>query len=221
MWRTGGRRDPLIEQLLTPLARPGATVIIYRWRHELSITIAIGAGLATSLTWLGIGLTLAVLGALAGLTLLASLSPEVRQFAAARAWCVITPHRVRTCFAQAWIQNRAGQVPAVIRATAQPFGERVLVWCRAGTSYADIESAGELLAAACWAVDVVVSRSSRFAQIVYVDVIRRPRWHGASGTEPGPAPADQDAPPSPWADEGPDRRRLYGLSGDDDWHDAA
>ena len=220
MWRTGGRRDPLIEQLLTPLARPSATVIIYRWRHETSITLAIVAGLATSISWLGVGLTLAVLGALAGLTVLASLSREVRQFAAARAWCVITPHRVRTCFAQAWIQNRAGQVPAFIRATAQPFGERVLVWCRAGTSYADIESACELLASACWAVDVDVSRSSRFAQIVYVDVIRRPRWHGVSRTEPGPAPADQDAPP-PWIDEGPDRRRLYGLSGDDDWHDAA
>jgi|SRR5215469_5252727 len=198
IWRLGGRRDPLIEQLLTPPIRPPATVLVYRWRYELMIVTALLTGLATSVSWVGVGKTLAGLGALAALAVLAMLSSEVRQFAAARAWCIITPHRVRTCFAQAWIQNRAGQTPAVIGASAKPFGERVMVWCRAGTSYGDVEASSELLAAACWAAAAVVSRSGRFAQLVYIDVIRRPQWPTTTVAEPGTFAADQDMPPESW-----------------------
>jgi hypothetical protein len=192
--RFRGRRDLGLGPALTPLSRAGLALIALRWRHEFAMAGAIAAAISASVYWAGHGQTTTVLVALAtaaGLTSVAATRPEVRQIVAARAWCIITPHRVRTCFAQAWIYNRAGQVPAVLRARAMPFGERVLVWCRAGTSFEDIESACELLAAACWAIDVTATRSSRYAQVVYVDVIRRPVEHAA--TEAGDDNNRQDA----------------------------
>ena len=167
------------------------------------------SGLATALTGLAVAAALAAL---------AATRPGFRSFVAARAWCVITPHRVRTCFAQAWVHNRAGQIPAVLRTTAQPFGERVLLWCRAGTSFEDIESVLGLLAAACWAVDVIASRRGERAHLVYLDVIRRPQWEAKPAA--GPGPADSEVPPWPWSGPGPDWRRLSGQP-DEGGHDAA
>jgi hypothetical protein len=172
---------------MTPLARPGLVVVGYRWRYEIAFVVIAMGGFAIVASWAGLARTL--LG-LAGLPLLAGVTatrPAARRWMAARLWCVITPHRVRTCFAQAWINNRAGQIPAVVRTTAKPFGERVAVWCRPGTSFEDIESACDLLASACWSVDVVSTRSSRFAQLVYLDVIRRPDRLAQSGAPTGPA----------------------------------
>jgi hypothetical protein len=198
---------------MTPLARPGMFVVVYRWRYEIAFIVIATGGFATMVSWVGLARTL--LG-LAGLPLMAGLTatrPAARRWVAARLWCVITPHRVRTCFAQAWINNRAGQIPAVVRTTAQPFGERVAVWCRSGTSFEDIESARDLLAAACWSVDVVVTRSSQFAHLVYLDVIRRPDWLAEAGATKGRASAY--GTPQRWPGEGLDRWTALGGAGED------
>jgi len=212
----GGRRDLGLGPALVPLARPSLPVVAYRWRYEIGIVTAVLAGLAGA-WWAGPGPSLAGLAAVIATAEIAACIPEVRQFAAARAWCIITPHRVRACFAQAWVHNRAGKIPAVLRTTAQPFGERVLLWCRAGVSVDDIDSVCDLLAAACWAMEVVASRSSDRAQLVYLDVIRNPQREAAAAPEPGPA--DSGTQSWPWSGTGPDRR----LSGwpEDDGHDAA
>jgi hypothetical protein len=207
------RRDPGLAVGLTRLKRPSLLVIAFRWRHEIWITSVLLAGLALAVSWVGSSLTLVALGGLAVFAGLAATLPEVRRSAAARAWAIITPHRVRTCFAQAWVNNRAGQIPAVLRANAEPFGERVLVWCRAGTSFEDIASACDLLAATCWATEVIASRSNRYAHVVYLDVIRREQRQAGAGAEP-------EVPPRPRPDEEPERPPLFGLP-TDDWHDAA
>jgi len=212
-----GRRDLSFGSALAPLSRPGPLLVAYRWRYELGIVCVLLAG--TAAAWqAGPGPALAGLAVAAAVTALAATRPAFRSFAAARAWCVITPHRVRTCFAQAWVHNRAGQIPAVLRTAAQPFGERVLLWCRAGTSFEDIESVLGLLAAACWAVDVIASRRGNHAHLVYLDVIRRPQWEARP--DAGPGPADSDIPPWPWSDTGPDWRRLPDRP-DEGGHDAA
>jgi hypothetical protein len=209
----GSPREPGFGPSMTPLARPGMFVVVYRWRYEIAF-IVIGTGcLATLVSFVGLARTL--LG-LAGLPLMAGLTairPAARRWVAARLWCMITPHRVRTCFAQAWINNRAGQIPAVVRTTAQPFGERVSVWCRSGTSFEDIESARDLLAAACWSVDVVPTRSSRFAQLVYLDVIRRP----GRPTDAAPANGWPSAYGTPlrWHGEAVDGSPPRGAAGDE------
>ena len=48
--------------------------------------------------------------------------PSRRRFTA-RAWCVITPHRVRTGCAQAWIHTRDGHLPVVLYTVPAGFGE--------------------------------------------------------------------------------------------------
>jgi hypothetical protein len=208
----GSPREPGFGPSMTPLARPGLLVVGYRWRYEIAFVVIASGAFATVVSWAGLVRTL--LG-LAGLPLMAGLTatrPAARRWVVARLWCVITPHRVRTCFSQAWINNRSGQIPAVVRTTAKPFGERVAVWCRPGTSFEDIESARDLLAAACWSVDVVPTRSGRFAQLVYLDVIRRPDRLAQSGALTGPASEAGAVHPWPGAEPG----ALHALSEVDD-----
>ena len=93
-----------------------------------------------------------------------------------------------------------------VDAGARPSGERVYLWCRAGTSAADFSSASKLLAAACMAKDIKVSQHARYAHLIALDVIRREapaEWNGhpwydtgtpsGSPTIPAPRePADDD-----------------------------
>ena len=110
--------------------------------------------------------------------------PALRAEFAAFAWWMMTPHRVRTGMAQAWIHSRDGKIPIIVRTARQPFGERVHIWCRAGTSAEDFSLASHLIAAACWAREVRVYRSHRYAQVVVLDVIRR-RSNQLDQSEPG------------------------------------
>jgi hypothetical protein len=174
MGMSGRRRDPWPLPLLTRRARPNILLVLCRWWIELTALGIVTGGLVAGIRAFGIA---AVLAGLVGVVTVAAFAmswPPARQFCVAAAWCVITPHRVRTCFARCWVINSSGKTPAVLRAIATPAGERVLVWCGAGISFEDIEAVSEPLAAACWAAEVVVRRSDRYAHVVYIDVIRRP-----------------------------------------------
>jgi len=177
---------------LGTVAKPNPIVIAWRWRYELGLaTVLIAAfGLVSSVGfWWGFIMT-------AGLTCLIVAWPPARRQVMARAWCVITPHRVRTGCAQAWIHSREGKIPVVLYTTAEPFGERVYLWCRAGVCSEDLIAAGPLLAAACWANEVHVDRHERFAHLLVLDVIRRPFTRFATSDT-----RDLTAPPSwPQAD---------------------
>jgi hypothetical protein len=165
------------------VARPNPLVAVWRWRYELAAVAALAA------VWLILGgVAVATLtGGLAAAALVTAASgPRGRRFLMARAWVIVTPHRVRVGCAQAWIHSRYGKIPAVLLTVRQPFGERVYLWCRAGTSADHLSSARELLASACWADDVRVSRSPRYAHIVTLDVIRRRQ----PDIDVGPAQAD-------------------------------
>ena len=70
----------------------------------------------------GIPVMLATLGALLVLIGAALAWPPARRHLIARAWCVITPHRVRVGCAQAWIHSRRGKIPIVLLTTRQPLG---------------------------------------------------------------------------------------------------
>lgn len=170
--RPRDRRQALaaLEAALVSLPRPNPLLLAWRWRYELI--------LATGMTLGAITLTRipAAIWMLAGITVLAAAAavwPPARRLLAARAWCVITPHRVRSGCAGAWIHSRKGKLPAVLFTRGRPFGERVYLWCRAGTCAADFESALALLITSCWAYDMRVTLSSRHAQLVTLDVIRR------------------------------------------------
>jgi len=159
-----------LEYALSTVARPNPLVLLWRWRYEIAGAVAVAVVALVATAAIGVGWTIAAAAALA---IGVAAIPESRQIAIARAWCVITPHRIRSGCAQAWIHSRTGRLPFIVLTTCEPFGERVRVWCRAGVSAADFEAARHLLAASCWARDVRVTRSPRYAQLVTLDVIRR------------------------------------------------
>src|SRR5690349_8936881 len=174
---SGPRQAGLYYEWVT-VARANPAVAAWRWRYELGL---LGA-LAVAFAGLGLVAGLVAIANTAGLLgTLAALFPALRRHLAARFWCVVTPHRVRVGCVQAWIHSRYGKIPVILLTTRQPFGERVYLWCRAGTMASDFVEARELLAAACWADDVRVWRGERHAQLVCLDVIRHQPSPGPDG----------------------------------------
>lgn len=162
-----------VESALRGVPRPGLFSLAWHWRYELGlVTVLAVVGLASGYV-LGVAWLIAI--AVIGLALLAGglAWPPSRRRLIARAWCVITPHRVRTGCAHAWVQTRNGRLPTVLYTTQAAFGERVTLWCRAGITAADLEAARDILRSACWASDVRVVTSVRYRHIVVLEVIRR------------------------------------------------
>ena len=160
-----------LESALSSVARPNPIVVGWRWRYELGLLAGLGFGsfaIAQALGVVWLIATWLVLVAMFGVW------PAGRRRLIRRAWCVITPHRLRTGCAHAWIQSRRGRLPIILFTTPQPFGERVTLWCVAGTSAEDLIAARDVLIAACWAADIRIIRSRNHAHLVIVDVIRRP-----------------------------------------------
>lgn len=184
----------------TAVSRPNPVVIGWRWRYEMMSAGGLTGGLAALSRTAGTAGLIGAAAVAAVLTALIGVSPRARRATATRAWCVITPHRIRTGCAQAWVHTRAGKIPVVLLTRAQPFGERVWVWCRAGTAPCDLESARRQLAAACWARDVQVARSPRFAHLAAIDVVRRAERLARAQGEP--LRAVPTAPLPAWPQDG-------------------
>jgi len=168
-----------IRRARTPLSRPNPLVVAWRWRYELALAVGV------PLLLRGLVLPIGAWRAVAATTAVAAVLlawPAARRLLVARVRCIVTPHRVRTGCAEAHIQTRAGKLPIILWTSPVPLGERVLVWCRSGTAAEDFEGARRQLRTACWARDVIVTRSPGRAHLVTVTVIRH-------GPPPGAPPA--------------------------------
>lgn len=169
------RRNPhlilrFIERETSPVARPGPLVVLWRWRYEVLLLVGGPAVVVLAVRTAGTAVTI-ISGSL--ICLLVLVWPQARREVAGRFWCVVTPHRVRRACAEALIVNRRGKLPMILRTRPEPFGERVWVWCRAGTSAGDLERARDTIAAACWlAHGVRITRDPHRASLVIVDVLR-------------------------------------------------
>ncbi len=150
-------------------ARPWPTTPLWRWRYELGFLVLAPLAVAEFARVSGPWATTAAVVVAAGCLV---VEPELRKSLAARAWCVITPHRLRVGCVEARIHSRRGRLPSVLLTHRIPEGERMLLWCPAGVSAEDFRSARPLLRAACWAGDIRVTAHRRHAQLVTVDVIR-------------------------------------------------
>ena len=158
-----------LERAVTPRRRTLLPAHIWAWRKEF----ALAAGIAV--LFVVVAHTSSLVWAIAGLSgAVGALSPPWSEQLKAFGWQLITPHRVRIGLYQARIQNRSGRQPMIVRVTGEPFGERVLLRCPAGTSAEDIYAARDVLRAAYWAADVRVARDEQRSHLVTVDVIRRP-----------------------------------------------
>lgn len=184
-----------LQLALRSVARPNPLVIMWRWRYELGLVTGMPAAVIILVRAAGIAWAVVILAALVHMIV---LWPEARRLLVAKAWCVITAHRVRTGCAQAWIHSRNGKIPVVLMTRSQPYGQSVRLWCRAGTIAEDFVEARSRLAAACWARAVVVTPDERFAHLVTLHVIRHPDWPLPDDPgRPGDEPTDLQTPPQP------------------------
>ena len=158
-----------LERALVPRRRAPLPVAAWYWRYELALLAGLVFVVILLLHALGPALTVVAVSVTLG-----ALSPPWSRRLVALAWHMVTPHLLRSGLAQARIHNRNGRLPFITRVSREPFGERIRLWCPAGTSAEDIASARATLRAACWAADIRIWRDELRSQIVTVDVIRRP-----------------------------------------------
>jgi hypothetical protein len=192
------RNDPSqlssLEAVLRPARRPGLVESTWNWRLELGILATLAAAAGFIANAIGpIGLSVTTGAGLAAGTAVALCSPPARHWLIARAWCLITPHRIRVGCVNAWVQTRAGRLPFILSTTPARYGERVRVWLLAGITAADLDAARDTLAAACWATEVRVVPSLRHAHLVTLEVVRN---HQAEREQPNPErwPASRQLP---------------------------
>lgn len=161
-----------LESALRTVHRSGPIEFCWHWRWELGI-LGATAGLS-SLVAVGPGLLWLAAAAGAGLAALGAMLcwQPARDWLLTRAWCLVTAHRVRAGCANAWVQTRSGRLPLVLSCVPAEYGQRVQLWCRAGITAADLSAARDILAAACWAAEIRVIPSARYAHIVTLEVIR-------------------------------------------------
>ena len=89
-------------------------------------------------------------------------------------WCLVTRHRIRTCFSEFIITNRTGSLPLILWAIPTPVGERVWIWLRPGLSLDDLTNRLDKIAVACWASTALVDTASRSnAAFIRLDIKRR------------------------------------------------
>jgi hypothetical protein len=186
-WRPRSTREAQagLQFALGTVTRPNPIVILWRWRYEACLAVGIPVFVLAAVSAVGAAWTIAAMAIFAAWS---TMWPRSRRYLAACSWWVITPHRVRTGCAQGWVYSKSGKLPVVLRTTQHPFGQRVLVWCRAGTNVQDFIQARELLTAACWAHDIYIYYDPRHTHLVTLDVIRIPD----KTAEPKPS----DSPPN-------------------------
>jgi hypothetical protein len=141
--------------------RPNPLVVGWRWRYELC------AAVTFVLLTVRVGALWTVAGALAVGVGFAAVPPLRWRF-----WCVVTQHRVRAGLTQAWVFSRAGRIPMVLWTRPVHEGEQLLLLLRPGLTAADLSAAAPVLAAACWAREVVVVPHPTRAALVRLVVVR-------------------------------------------------
>jgi len=98
----------------------------------------------------------------------------LRAWLNALAWCLVTRHRVRTCFSEFIITNRTGSLPLILWAQQSRVGEGVWIWLRPGLALDDIQTRLDKIATACWASTATVEPASTSnAAYVRMDIKRR------------------------------------------------
>jgi len=146
-----------------------AAGVLWRWRTEL----ALAASAAACAVWLSRYLTPAGIAVvlLVAVTVVMAL-PWTSRSLLARAWCVVSRHRLQRLFFETRMHTRSGRLPLILRIHPTKVGERAHIWCRAGICLEDFEAHIGEIRAACYARDARVARNTRWAQLVTIDIIR-------------------------------------------------
>lgn len=166
--------------------------IVWWWLPEITLAAVAVVGWTVLAHHTTLPVRLAVVALVVGVP---ALVPAVRRRLVAVAWCLVVRHRLRVCFAQFLIRNRAGTLPLILWARPTPVGERVWIYLRPGLSEADLQNNLDKIAVACHASAVVVERARDGGRAAYlrVDIKRRDVLTGKVGS-PLPGLVDPHAP---------------------------
>src|ERR1700733_4454140 len=131
------RNNPYILDGLMANAHHSMAGVLWRFRTE-----AIAFLTASAAIWqLAVAITIVwALIAFAALVTAVFLTPPVRRFVVARAWCVMSRHRLQKVFFETRMHTRSGRLSLVLRIHPTQVGERALIWCRAGICFEDFEA---------------------------------------------------------------------------------
>jgi hypothetical protein len=182
--------------------------VIWWWSIEITAAVALVVGWVQLSEHTLLPYRLVAVALIAGVP--ASI-PPVRRRVVAVAWCVITRHRIRTCFSEFIITNRTGSLPLIMLARPTPVGERVWIWLRPGLDLDAIQQRLELIAVACWASAATAEAASAAnAAWVRLDIKRRDALAKTITApllglvSPGTPRIERDAAPVPTALDLPD-----------------
>jgi hypothetical protein len=164
------RNNPYILDGLMANAHHSMAGVLWRFRTEVIALLATSAAV-----WqLAVAITIVwALITFAALVTAVFVTPPARRFIVARAWCVISRHRLQKVFFETRMHTRSGRLSLVLRIHPTQVGERALIWCRAGICFEDFEAHTGEIAAACYAREARIERSKRWAQLVQVNIVRR------------------------------------------------
>ena len=180
---------------------------LWWWTPEIGLTLGLVTGWVDLADHTTLPIRLAVVVSITGVP---AAIPQVRRRLVATVWCLITRHRIRTCFAEFIITNRTGSLPFLLLTIPTSVGERVWIWLRPGLALSDIQDRLDLIAVACWAdVAIAESASASNSALIRLDIKRRDALTGAiaspllglikpgtaaTGPRPGPARAHRAGP---------------------------
>jgi hypothetical protein len=170
----GARRLDVMELWHTPKQSWPVLVasVLIRWRAEIALFTAFVVGMAWLRREAGPAVAWLIAG---GVLVVIVVVPQTRWFAFTRFWCLVDRHRLRTCLreARARTMNLGGALPFMLWARPTKTGERIWMWCRAGSSAGDLEAALEYIAPACYAREARVHKVRKLSTLFAVDVVRR------------------------------------------------
>jgi hypothetical protein len=150
--------------------------VIWWWLPEIAIAAVVFGSLNIGwleLTWHHVILALRIIITLAVLGAPAAFGP-VRRNVTAIAFCLISRHRIRTCFSEFIITNRYGTLPLILWARPTPAGERLWIFLRPGLAVSDVQDYADQIAVACWASSVVIELADPSnSALLRIDIKRR------------------------------------------------
>jgi hypothetical protein len=201
--------------------------VLWWWATEILTAASLITGWIELADHTSLALRLIIVAAAAGTP--AAVRPA-RHRLRALCWCLITRHRLRTCFSDFIITNRYGSLPLILWARPTPVGERVWIWLRPGLALKDLQDRLDQIAVTCWGSAATVEPASRTnSAILRLNIKRR---DGLTGTvkvplaglaalgrtrppatpAPSPAPAALDLPDIAADDVTPIRPKRTGGS---------
>jgi hypothetical protein len=179
--------DPIRWKDFDPYRRPSVITLAWRWRTEIALIVAL-VGLEYGLAQV-MGLISGVLVTVAAAEILYAV-PATRRWIARRGWCLFTRHRLYSVFRETKTTTLKGRLPLIMRVSPTDYGERVVVWCRAGISVERLQGIESEIRDACMA-DEVDFQPVR-APCTQIEIVRRASKSQSKRRMPSPRHPSND-----------------------------